>query len=160
MARFTTAIASLLFLALSGVVPAAADAIDVRARELLPWVAAKTGYAAEGVKVTVLFVEPSLINQIAFGPKYSNQTSLDSISTGSTIFLPTWFKLGTNDDILVHELTHVLQFETDAQFKCRALQERQAYEMQAAFTEETGIGTKPSPMFMFLLRCSTKSVPH
>jgi len=42
----------------------------------------------------------------------------------------------------------------------QAEQERQAYEVQSAFIEETGIGSRPNPLFMFLLRCSTKSVPH
>jgi hypothetical protein len=143
-----------------GLSAASADVIDDRAKQLLPWVVEKTGYSADHVKVTVIFAELPVINAIAYGPKYTNQTGVDSVSTGETIFLPSWFRIGTNDDILVHELVHVLQFENDATFKCRAEQEKQAYEVQAAFTEETGIGAKPHPLAMFLLRCSTKSVPH
>ena len=143
-----------------GFAAVSADAIDDRAKALLPWVAQKSGYSSDHVKVTVLLAKPKLINEIAFGPKYTDQTKVDSVSTGATIFLPTWFELGKNDDILVHELTHVLQFENGANFRCRAEQEREAYEIQSAFTDETGIGTKPHPFSMFLLRCSTKSVPH
>lgn len=149
--------AALLLYSLSA---ASADIIDDKAKQLLPWVAQKTGYSADHVRVTVLFAEPKVINAIAFGPKYTDQTKINSVSSGATIFLPAWFELGKNDDILVHELTHVLQFENDAHFRCRAEQERQAYEVQSAFVDETGIGTKPHPFFLFLLRCSTKSVPH
>ena len=140
--------------------PAMADAIDDRAKELLPWVARHTGYKTDYVKVTVVLVEPKEINLVAYGANYRDQTNVDSVSVGATIFLPNWFVLGTNDDILVHELTHVLQFENDATFKCRAEQEKEAYETQVAFIDETGIGNKPSPIFRFLLRCSTKSVPQ
>lgn len=34
-----------------------------------------------------------------------------------------WFELSKNDDILVHELTHVLQYVNEATFRCRAEQE-------------------------------------
>ena len=145
---------------LTGASAAWSDAIDERAKDLLPWVAQKTGYRADYIKVTVLFVEPKQINLIAYGAKFKAQTDVEAVSAGATIFLPTWFRLGENDDILVHELTHVLQFQNDASFRCRAEQEKEAYETQAAFTDETGIGTKPHPFAMFLLRCPSKSAPH
>ena len=143
---------------LLGISTASADALDDRAKELLPWVAQKTGYAADHVKVTVLLVEPRTINLIAYGISKDDDPQPEAISAGATIFLPTWFELGKNDDILVHELTHVLQYANDAQFRCRAEQEKQAYETQAAFVEETGIGKKPDPFFMFMLHCTAYAV--
>jgi hypothetical protein len=137
-----------------GICHASADPIDDRAKELLPWVAQRTGYATGQVKVMVLLVEPRTIGLIAYRANKDEAPQPEAITVGATIFLPTWFALGKNDDILVHELTHVLQYTTDATFQCRAQQEKQAYETQAAFVEETGIGTKPDPFFMFMLHCT------
>lgn len=140
---------------------AIADAIDDRASELLHWVAQKTGYASEHVRVTVVFVEPRAIYLVAQGVnKDDEEPKPEAISAGATVFLPTWFKLGKNDDILVHELTHVLQYANGAKFRCRAEQEKQAYETQAAFVEETGVGKKPDPFFMFLLHCAPYPVHY
>src|SRR6476646_7934313 len=122
-----TTVAGAGFSLVLGLSSACADAIDDRAKALLPWVSQKTGYSADHVKVTVLLAEPKVINGIAYGAHYTHQNTVESVSSGETIFLPTWFAIGKNDDILVHELTHVLQFENDAKFKCRAEQERQAY---------------------------------
>jgi hypothetical protein len=141
-----------------GISTGSADALDDRAKELLPWVAQKTGYAVEHVKVTVLLVEPRTINLIAYSISKDDDPKPDAISAGATVFLPTRFELGKNDDILVHELTHVLQYANDAKFRCRAEQEKQAYETQAAFVEETGIGKKPDPFFMFMLHCTSYAV--
>jgi hypothetical protein len=139
---------------------AAADPVDDRASELLPWVAGKTGYAAENVKVTVIFVEPRTISRIAYGVSKEEDPKAEAITAGATIFLPTWFELGKNDDILVHELTHVLQYANDAQFRCRAEQEKEAYATQSAFVDETGIGTKPDSFFMFMLHCTAYPVHY
>jgi Domain of unknown function (DUF4157) len=139
---------------------ASADAIDERATELLPWVAQQTGYSVEHVKVTVLFVEPRSINQIAYSVRKDDDPTPEAITAGATIFLPTWFELGRNDDILAHELTHVLQYENDAKFRCRAEQEKQAYEVQSAFVDKTGIGKKPDPFFTFMLHCAAYPVRY
>jgi hypothetical protein len=134
--------------------PTTATALEARVKELLAWVADKTGYSTDCVKVTVLFVAPSTINLLVFGPEPTNQTTVESLAVGSTIFLPTWFKLGEHDDILVHELTHVLQYQNNARFSCAADQEREAYITAAAFSNETGIGVTPSLLFMSQLRCN------
>ena len=133
--------------------PTNAEALDTRVKELLAWAADKTGYSADCVKVTALFVAPSTINLLAFGSDL-NQATVESLAVGSTIFLPIWFTIGENDDILVHELTHVLQYENNARFACVADQEREAYITAAAFSDETGIGVKPSRLFMSQLRCN------
>jgi hypothetical protein len=133
---------------------AAADPIDDRAYELLAWVAAKTGYPTEHVKVTVLMVAPETINRIAYTVDRTDNPQPEAITAGETIFLPTWYRPGRNDDILVHELTHVLQYANDASFPCRAAREKQAYEVQAAFVDETGIGKRPNKFAMFMLQCT------
>ena len=157
LAKPVLAAAAWLLLSVSAAV---ADPIDDRVRELLPWVAEKTGYKAEQVKVTVIRVEPSTINSIAYGIGKEEGPEPEAVTAGATIFLPTGFQLGKNDDILVHELTHVLQYVNDARFRCRSEQEKQAYETQSAFVEETGIGTKPDPFAVFLLHCTAYPVRY
>lgn len=139
---------------------ATADPIDDRANELLVWVAKKTGYSAEHVKATVLLVEPRAINLISYGIDKGENPQPESVTAGATVFLPTWFELGKNDDILVHELTHVLQYANDAKFRCRAEKEKQAYETQSAFVDETGIGTRPSSFAVFMLHCAAYPVHY
>lgn len=139
---------------------AIADPIDDRANDLLAWVAKKTGYSAEHVKVTVLLVEPRAINLISYGIDKGENPQPESVTAGATVFLPTWFELGKNDDILVHELTHVLQYANDAKFRCRAEKEKQAYETQASFVDETGIGTRPNSFAMFMLHCTAYPVHY
>ncbi len=112
----------------------------------------------QNVKATVIIVEPRTINLIAYRVNAADNPQPEAITAGATIFLPTWFKLGENDDILVHELTHVLQYANAAKFRCLADRERQAYETQAAFAAQTGIGEKPDAFFLFLLRCTAYPV--
>ena len=38
--------------------------------------------------------------------------------------------------------------------------EKQAYEVQSAFVDETGIGKKPDPFFMFMLHCAAYPVRY
>ena len=130
-----------------------ADPIEDRSRELLLWVADETGYDLGGTSVTIVVVEPKVINIVAHGTAYVDQMDKTAMAIGSAILLPDWFELGRHDDVLVHELTHVLQHTNNAQFRCHGEQEREAYETAAAFTEQTGIGTKPSRWFMVMLRC-------
>jgi hypothetical protein len=140
---------------------AAADSIDDRASELLPWVAQHTGYKIDHVKATVLRVDPQAIDLIAYGVAKSGAGSRpNSITAGETVFLPTWFKIGKNDDILVHELTHVLQYANDATFRCRSEREKQAYEVQSDFVDETGIGNKPDKFALFMLQCQPYAVHY
>jgi hypothetical protein len=130
-----------------------ADPIDDRVRELLHWVGDAAGYEVGDLDVTVAFTEPTVINIVAYGVDYAGQTDIDAIALGTAILLPHWFRLGRDDDVLVHELTHVLQYSNGAHFRCLAEREREAYETAAAFVEETGIGTKPSALFLSFLTC-------
>jgi hypothetical protein len=132
-----------------------ANDLDRRVHELLLWVAEETGYEAGGIEVTVAFAEPRVINIVGHGVDYSGHSDIEAVAIGSAILLPDWFQLGRDEDLLVHELTHVLQYANDAQFACQAEQEREAYEVQAAFTDETGIGIRPARWFVLLLHCGT-----
>jgi hypothetical protein len=133
--------------------PASADQIDERVKELLLWVGAETGYQTNDLRITVVFAEPKLINIVAYGLDYVGQRDVEALSLGTAVLLPDWFELGRNDDLLVHELTHVLQYTNGARFNCLGEQELEAYETAATFTERTGIGGKPDPWFKLILRC-------
>lgn len=136
-------------------IDAAEAALERRVRGLLAWVAEKNGYEARGVEVTLAFVAPEIINIVAFGTGYRGQLDAESVAIGASIILPDWFELGVNDDLLVHELTHVLQYTNEAEFGCYLEQEREAYGTQAAFTEATGIGQLPALWFVLFLPCDT-----
>jgi hypothetical protein len=133
--------------------PARADDLGRRVEDLLAWVAKETGYPLDGVEVTVEFAQPRVLNIVAYGVDYAGQSDVEAIAIGEAILLPDWFAPGRHDDLLVHELTHVLQHTSGAQFTCAAEREREAYETQAAFTDETGIGDRPAPWFLLLMRC-------
>ena len=142
-------VAPLLFV----VSPARADALDRRVEALLRWVAEETGYAAGDADVTVRFAEPRVLNIVGHGTRYTGQSDIAAVAVGRTVLLPDWFALGDDDALLVHELTHVLQNTNHAPFACDAEKEREAYETQATFTAETGIGEEPSLWFTLFLRC-------
>ena len=137
-----------------------ADPIDDRANELLVWVAQKTGYSSDHVRMAVLILEPRTIQRIAYRGDKTDDPQPEALTVGQTIFLPQWFELGRHDAILVHELTHVLQFANDARFPCRGAKEKQAYEVQSEFVEETGIGQKPNEFALFLLNCTSYAVRY
>lgn len=153
-----TAIALAFSVALSSSV--SADPIDDHANRLLAWVAEKTGYSADHVKLAVLIVEPRTIQLIAYRGDSADDPQPEALTVGQTVFLPKWFEAGRDDAILVHELTHVLQFANDAKFPCRGAKERQAYEVQSEFVAETGIGKKPHEFALFLLNCSSYAVRY
>ena len=133
--------------------PAQADELDRRVEVLLRWLAVETGYATGDAGVTVRLAQPRLLNIVGHGTGYSGQLDIAAVAIGRTIMLPDWFALGRDDALLVHELTHVLQNTNHAQFACDAEKEREAYETQAAFTAETGIGEEQSLWFALFLRC-------
>jgi hypothetical protein len=141
-------------LAVLSIDTAGAEPIDDRIEELLAWLAQQTRYEVHDIKVTAAFASPEVINIVAHGQAYVGQADVAAVAIGSAILLPNWFELGRDDDLLVHELTHVLQHANGATFRCQEEQEREAYETAAAFTEQTGIGAKPSPLFMLFLRCN------
>src|SRR5690349_1809525 len=70
-----------------------ADDFDRRVAELLAWAAHETGYAAEGVAVTVRFAEPEVVNAAGHGAGYVGQSDIAAVAIGGTILLPDWFLL-------------------------------------------------------------------
>jgi hypothetical protein len=73
------------------------------------------------------------------------------------IFLAEDFDVGACTDTLVHELVHHFQFVSEKPFRCSAEAEREAYEIQARWIEQTGVGSLPHPLFLRRLTCDS---PH
>jgi hypothetical protein len=147
----TTCTMSPAFAAKSG---APSPAFMARFEKLTQWVVAHTSYkAAEPPRV--LFLDQATINYIYYGQaKIRGDGVLAAYNDGGLMFLPTTFTLGRDDYLLVHEIVHHLQAHSDADFKCRAEREKEAYETQIKFVDETGVGEKPSGLFMLMLnRC-------
>ncbi len=133
--------------------PVLADPLDDRVVALLAWVAERTGYDAAGISVTIAFASAKVVNIVAHGKAYGGETDVEAVAIGASILLADGFVLGRDDNILVHELTHVLQHTSGARFTCTALQELEAYTIAAAFTRETGIGVEPAGWFLATLTC-------
>ena len=139
---------------------APAEALLVRAEELVRWISAHSAYPAQLKRAPVIvFLPPETIRH-SFGRTsmgYSSQTSrVRAAQTQGTIYLPDTFTLGRDDYILLHELVHHLQDESGGDFACLAEREREAYALQTRFVEESGTGEAPNDMFMLMLRCDIR----
>ncbi len=146
--------------------PAQADPVADRVKELLPWVAKKTGYSMEHVAPRVLY---KTIEEIAYiDPTYQkNSIEVDAMTIDNIIILLDTFTLGKNDKTIVHELVHVLQNanghvvgERPGDFRCLGEAEREAYLTADAWVEETGIGEKTNKTVLFFMtRCPSRIGP-
>lgn len=74
---------------------------------------------------------------------------IGALESEGVIFLNNNFRLGRDDYMLAHELTHFQQFESGENWpRCRM--EAQAYKVQAAFVIQTGTGKKGDPLTVML----------
>jgi hypothetical protein len=136
------------------------SALQQRVAELVRWIAAHSEYpAALNTPPKFVFLAPDAIRH-AFSNSamgYSRDTSdVRAAQIKGTIYLPNTFALGRDDYMLLHELVHYLQDQSGKQFECPALREREAYELQTKFVEQTGAGETPNDMFMLMLRCGIR----
>jgi len=138
--------------------PRPPDAFFERVDELVDWIAAHSDYSDEMKRYpAVVFLPRGTINYMFYegsaGIAYNGQDRVKALYLEGMMFLSDDFALGEHDYILLHELVHHLQFEAKREFACKAEQEREAYELQIAFVEETGRGEVPNGLFMVVLRC-------
>jgi hypothetical protein len=131
-----------------------------RVTELAGWIAAHSSYAPDFKRSpNFVFLTPEQIRHTFSGAAlgYKSDTSaVRAAQARGTIYLPDTFMLGRDDYILVHELVHHLQDESDKRFECLAMREREAYALQTQFVQETGVGEVPNDMFLLLLRCDIR----
>lgn len=152
------ALAAAVMAAPAAASPRPPDAYFERIDELVDWIGAQTDYPAELERYPAIVLLPRdtlnyLFYEGAAGRAYNGQDRIKALYLEGMMFLTDDFRLGDHDYILLHELVHHLQFEQKREFGCKAEQEREAYELQIRFVEETGRGEVPSPLFMAVLRC-------
>ena len=75
---------------------------------------------------------------------YQGQDCINALYVPHFVLLANDFAVADCSDTLVHELVHHFQFVTGAAFRCAAEAEREAYEIQAQWTRETGVGVPGS----------------
>jgi hypothetical protein len=136
------------------------EAFEQRVAELLRWIAAHSDYPpAVGRLPAFVFLAPDTIRHTFTGAAMGYTAEMSDVRAAlvrGTIYLPDTFTLGRDDYMLLHELVHHLQDESGKDFACLALREREAYELQTRFVEETGRGEAPNDMFMLMLRCDIR----
>jgi hypothetical protein len=138
--------------------PRPPEAFFDRVDELVTWIGENSDYPGELRRYPpVAFLPRATLNYLYYegaGIAYNGQEQVQALYVEGMMFLSDDFTLGKHDYVLLHELVHHLQYEQEREFACMAEREREAYELQIKFVEETGRGEKPSPLFMVMLRCN------
>jgi hypothetical protein len=140
--------------------PVPKDVLERRAAELVRWISARSDYPPTAQSLPqFVFLSPQMIrhgfsnSSLGYSPSTSG---VRAAQVKGMIYLPDTFVLGSDDYMLLHELVHHLQDESGRTFECLAMREREAYMLQTAFVQETGIGLMPNDMFMLMLRCDIR----
>lgn len=128
------------------------EALIVRIEELLEFVELMTGLRTD-TRPRVLFTTRMVIGGLAMGDAYHENHNVIAAAYGNVIFLPTSFELGRDDDVLVHELVHFVQFATgkDGEVRCSSQLEPEAYRVQDAFRAATGSPVRSDPLTVLSL---------
>lgn len=130
------------------------------AEAMVDWIVANSRYTDEVSLPAFVMLPRATLNYIFYSQLvggYQGQDCVNAIYVPHIILLAEDFELAACSDILVHELVHHFQFITRVPFRCTAESEREAYEIQAKWTRETGVGVLPSPLFLRRLTCDN---PH
>lgn len=163
----------LLGLWLTGVIPAHSQPdpqlLNTKIERLMKFSAAVSGLEVKG-KPIIKYVTQETLDRLYFGDQYdpSMKGWIGAAAKGGVIYLNQNFKLGRDDYILVHELTHFLQFEnqkfhdmsgaarTFDEKTCPGLVEPEAYRVQDAFVLATGRGQRGVGLkvYMAYMACS------
>ncbi len=93
--------------------------------------------------------------QIYYGNRDTERRDVQALYADGVVLLMDTFRLPRDSDVLVHEYVHhaVLQLGMKDDFECLGEEERKAYEIHNKWVDETGWGSKASPMWMLLLSC-------
>jgi hypothetical protein len=144
--------------------PRPPEAFYERVDELVEWIGENSRYGEMESYPAFAFLTREVLNFLYYegspGMAYDGQEEVKALYIEGMMFLSEDLELGEDDYVLLHELVHHLQWEAghlgdypNDRFGCLAEVEREAYELQAKFVEETGRGEVPSPLFMVTLRC-------
>ena len=127
-------------------------AIEARAVELTKWIVKNSAFKFAKPPPVVLLPQATLTH--IFGMDNMVQAAY---YPGVILALDD-FDLGVNDDVLLHELVHHLQFESGKiryeKDVCTAPAEMEAYSLQNKFVREVGIGIEQDAMTLFMIASS------
>ena len=131
--------------------PAHAGAIDDRAQALLAWIGEHTDYDVSGIVPRILKKDKEYIQFLGTRASHKDRRGTNAVTTGNTVYLMSSFVLGEDDHILLHELVHVVQNRRGDLYRCRTINEGEAYALQDQFSAETGIGERVDTALLYLL---------
>ena len=131
-----------------------------RIAEITDWIVARSDYPPGLAPPAIVLMPRATLNYVFYSQMVGGYQGQDYINS---LYLPHVLLLADDladtecSDTLVHEMVHHFQFVTGRSFRCTAEAEREAYEMQAEWTRETGVGVLPSPLLLRRLTCDN---PH
>jgi hypothetical protein len=140
--------------------PVPPDRFLQRIAEISDWIVAHSDYPPGLAPPVTVLLPRATLNYVFYSQMVGGYRGQDCINA---LYLPHVLLLADDlaetecSDTLVHELVHHFQFVTGRAFRCTAEAEREAYELQAQWTRETGVGMLPSPLFLRRLTCDN---PH
>lgn len=140
--------------------PVPPDEFLREAQTLADCISANSRYCVTVPLPAFVLLPRATLNYIFFSQMvggYQGQDCINALYVPHIMFLAEDFELAECSDTLVHELVHHFQFITGAAFRCTAEAKREAYELQAQWSRETGVGLPPSPIFLRRLTCDN---PH
>lgn len=127
--------------------------LKAKERELLSYIALRTGQPVHHISPDYEFWTPEEINRAYYGDSYENQSDVIALAKDGDIILAQGYDVEAEPEVLLHELFHVVVTENEIQYRCRAEEERAAYDLQIEYADEIGFGRKPSPLFLLFLNC-------
>ena len=140
--------------------PVPPDDFLQEAQTIADWIVANSRYSEKVSLPAFVLLPRATINYIFYSQMvggYQGQDCINALYVPHIMLLAEDFELAECSDTLVHELVHHFQFVTGTAFRCTAEAEREAYELQAQRSRETGVGVPPSPLFLRRLTCDN---PH
>jgi hypothetical protein len=130
------------------------------AHSIAVWIILNSDYDAEVPLPAFVKLPRATLNYIFYSQLvggYQKQDCIEALYVPHIMLLSEDFDMELCTATLVHELVHHFQYMTDKKFRCTAEAEREAYDLQAKWVEESGVGEMPSPLFMRRLTCKN---PH
>ena len=140
--------------------PLPPDGFLREAQAIADWIVASSRYSEKVSLPAFVLLPRATINYIFYSQMvggYQGQDCINALYVPHIMLLADDFEIADCSDTLVHELVHHFQFVNGAAFRCTAEAEREAYELQAQWTRETGVGLPPSPLLLRRLTCDN---PH
>lgn len=135
--------------------------------ELADWLAHNSNFAPMQNQPAVIYVRQEELQYLYFtgsSTGYTGQTEpkVEALYMHNTILLREDFKVGEQDQILLHELVHHLQWEQNVEYPCLAASEKPAYDLQTKWQEEHGDpqDERPNPLWVFLATMCDEGSHH